>query len=580
MLNLVHMLLVVFLLTISMIAIHLDSSGGDTIFLIRRSGLLFLLGLPLMLLLFMTFPRIPGPLWDIGLAFGLPVKALMNRGDGEFGKMKNLQPGGIQRTGEDDENVLVAEFEGAVPFKSRLYWRGPVFWEYDGKNWNLPVGWNNRTELLKTSIKRKSVFDREIRFKKDPVRYTMRVMPNGGRWLYGLEVPAGGAPEAFISGEWQLLSIREIDDQEPKFEMSAFLEFSYGSRLTDKQRERGLSWPKEQNPRLEKLGKELSAKHDSAEEIVHAALALLSKERDNFVFDAAHVVEPGEHILDRYFFDEKRGGAEYLAGSMVMLMRAAGIPARLVSGFRGGTIIALTNFVIVKRSDAHTWLEVWQDDRGWIRVEPKDIILPPGKKEAHPEEEQAAEPESAVEVDEEAKDLPRDFNEPEKESKGATRPVSTPGKKKSWQLPDWASFLTGMQKWVINYDPDRQMDILKGVGLEESNWLDMLLGGAAGVAALLGFYLVIAWWRGRTMVDTVGGAWYRFCRRLKKFDLEKWSSECPRDYLGRISSEKPELSAAAEDIIGRYIEIRYGSRHSKEAEQLFDRQVRRFISMT
>jgi protein-glutamine gamma-glutamyltransferase len=225
-LNLLHMLVIVFLLTVSLTALQSEASGAPV--LLRRSGILFALGLPVMLLLFLSFPRIPGPLWDLGLAFGLPVKAMLDRGPGGFGKAKTLQPGGIHRAAKDNENVLVAEFKGAVPFKSRLYWRGPVFWEFDGENWKLPEGWDDRTRLLQRSIRTKKRLDRELHLRKDPVRYTLRVMPNGSRWLYGLDIPAAPAPEAFISDEYQLLSIRQIEDHEPKLEMLSYLEYEAG----------------------------------------------------------------------------------------------------------------------------------------------------------------------------------------------------------------------------------------------------------------------------------------------------------------------------------------------------------------
>jgi transglutaminase-like putative cysteine protease len=575
-LSLAHMLGVVFALTLSLVAIHMDGSIAGATFLIRRSGLLFLLGMPLMLLLFLTFPRIPGPLWDIGLAFGLPVKALMERGSGDFGKTMVLQPGGIHRATQENGNVLVAEFQGAVPFKSQMYWRGPVFWEYDGENWKLPENWNNRTELQRRSIRSPERLNRELRIKKDPWRYTLRVMPNGGRWLYGLDVPAAPAPEAMISEEFQLLSIREIDDQEPKFEMLSYLDYGVGEKLTDEQRARGLSRLENQNPRLYALGQELAAQYQDPEEVLRQALRILAG--GEYKFDAAYIIPPGPDLLDRYFFDEKRGGQEYLAGSFVMLMRAAGIPARLVGGFRGGTIIALTNFVIVKQSDAHTWVEIWQDDKGWRRVEPMDVILPPEKKTEARQEEKSKEPAAGVQVKQEQGDQPPKVKEQPVKS-NALVPAALGGEQ-SWKLPSWSSLFGNLQKWVIHYDPDRQMDLLKGVGIEESNWLDLLISGVVGVAAMLGVYLIAAWRLGRTKLDRLAATWLKFCRRLEKLGVKKTAQECPRNFLNRVRRERPELAAATEDIIVRYIDIRYGENDSPEAFTLFKRQVERFISMT
>lgn len=575
-LSLLHMLMVVFCLTLSLVAIHIDDSTGGMLFPIRRSGQLFVLGLPIMLLLFLTFPRIPGPIWDIGLAFGLPVKAMMDRGQGEFGKSRVLQPGGIHRANQENGNVLVAEFQGGVPYKSQLYWRGPVFWDYDGENWTLPESWGDRTKLLQRAIRSKARLDRELRFKKDPVRYTLRVMPNGGRWLYGLDVPAAPAPEAFISDEFQLLSIREIDDQEPKFEMLSYLDYSIGAKLTEKQRDRGLALPENKNPRLLALGRELANRFQDTESILHQALGILAEGK--YQFDPGYIIPPGEDLLDRFFFDEKRGGVEYLAGSFVMLMRAAGVPARLVGGFRGGTIIALTKFVIVKQSDAHTWVEIWQESKGWHRVEPKDIVLPPEKKSEPSQGDKPEERASGVQLKQEEGDQPPEIKE--KTGKNSARPAMSPIKEQNWTFPNLSFSFGRLQRWIINYNPDRQMELLKGVGIKESNWVDLLIGGVAGVVLLLCIYLAAAWWRGRVRVDRVAATWLKFCRRLEKLGVNKTARECPRNYLERVKCERPELAVAVEDIVVRYINIRYGEDHSSEAFTLFRRQVQRFVSMT
>jgi transglutaminase-like putative cysteine protease len=573
--SLAHMLVVIFFLTLSLVAIHGDPSVLTRGFLARLSTQLFLLGLPLMLLLFMTFPRIPGPLWDIGLAFGLPVKAMMNSGPSDFGKVLTLEPGAIHEAGKEDGSVVVAEFEGAVPFKSRLYWRGPVFWDYDGENWTLPDSWDNRSRLLKRAIRSEDKLNQELRWKDNPVTYTLRVMPNGGRWLYALDVPAAPAPEAFISDEFQLLSIGKIEHSEPKFKMRSYLDYHMGSELTDVARTRGLAWPENTNPRLLAFGKKIAAESQDSKAIVHQAFSTLAS--GNYQFDAAHIITPGTDLLDRYFFDEKRGGAEYLAGSFVMLMRAAGVPARLVSGYRGGTIIALTNFVIVKRSDAHAWAEVWHEDTGWVRVEPKDIILPPKRKADKTKVKKEPTADALVEIKQidgappVIKDSPHKNQEPKTSS-------ATQGQR--WELPSLTSLLGNLQKWVIHYDPDRQTNLLEGVGLQESNWLDLLIGGALGVLSLLGTYLAVAWWRARAQIDPVTRSWLKFCERLQRLGLPKRPQECPSDYLKRASREKPELADALEDVIGRYINIRYGDSTAPEEIATFKRQVERFVAMT
>ncbi len=575
-LSLLHMFVVVLALTASLVVINAGASAPGWYPVIRRSGGLFLLGLPLMALLFLTFPRIPGPLWDIGLAFGLPVKALMERGKGDFGKMKVLQPGGIHRGSQENGNVLVAEFQGAVPFTGRLYWRGPVFWDYDGENWFLPESWDNRARLLRRAIRSKQKLEQELRWKRQPVRYSLRVMPNGGRWLYGLDVPAAPAPESFISDEYQLLSIRKIDDHEPKLEMFSYLDYGVGSELTDEQHKRGLSWPQKSNPRLRALGQELREKYLESEEILRQGYILISS--GGYDYDPAHLVAPGPNTLDRFFFDEKQGGAEYLAGSFTLLMRAAGIPARLVSGFRGGTVVALTNFVIVKQSNAHAWVEVWLDDKGWSRAEIKDLVVTPDKPKKHIE---TIKPEESVQQVLARKNKVPVESVPEinLETRGLSAPAQNNKPDAEWSLPAWADLFGSLQKWIIDYDPDRQEELLQGAGMDNSNWLDLMAAAMAGLCLLVGLFLSVAWWRGRVSVDPVSRAWRQFCGQLAKLGLERKAYECPRDYLNRLRRKYPEYAAGAGDITERYITIRYGNEKSPEAVMLLQRQVKRFVSM-
>lgn len=575
MLNMVHIMVVVFLLIVSLIAIHSDTAQVGYKGLLKSSCKLFGLSVPLMLLLFVSFPRMSGQIWDVGLAFGLPVKALMDRGDSSFGKSQSLQPGGIQRAKKEEQNVLVAEFEGAVPIRSDLYWRGPVYWDYDGENWNLEENWDNRNRLLKRAIKSKKRLDRVLRKKSKQVRYSLRVMPNGGRWLYGVGFPAAPAPESFISDEFQLLSIRKIDDFEPKIEMTSYLEFEAGDILRDDQKKRGLAYPEGTNPRLRELGEKFAAKYHDSEEIAYQAYNYLRA--GGYVYDDKHLIPPGPNAFDTFFFNDKKGGSEYLAGSFVMLMRAAGVPARLVSGYRGGTLIALTNFVIVKRENAHAWAEIWHENRGWVRADAKDIINPPEKAVAAPVQEKKIN-EHKIEISKE--EQKQDLNVVVSKKKPSAQKKTEEKAGFNFQLPKWLSSMGNMQKWIINYNPDRQMELLKGVGLEQSNWIDLLVAGLVGSCSVLLMYFSFAWYRGRIIRGPVEGEWQRYLKKMNKLGCGKTTGECPRSYLHRIKEEKSELYPATSDIVKRYINLQYGAQSAKKDIADFKNQVEKFISMT
>ncbi len=578
-LNMLHMLVVILFLTLSLVTLHSERSSTSPVML-RRGIQLFVLAFPLMMLLFVTFPRIPGPLWDLGIAFGLPVKIMLEKGDGDFGKSTSLSPRGFRRNTQQNGNVLVAEFEGPPPFKSQLYWRGPVYYEYDGENWTLPDNWDDRDYLLKRKIRNKLHHDQVLHERSNPVRYTARVMPNGGRWMYALDFPGAPAPETFISEDFQLLNIRKLNSGEPKYELFSYLDYQAGKKLKTEMRERALSWPSGTNPRLRKFGESLAGKGLTADEII---LELMTELRTgDFTFDPTYAVTTGTDALDRYFFDEKKGGSEYLAGSVTMALRAAGIPARLVSGYRGGTIIALTNFVIVKQGDAHNWVEAWDSDKGWHRVEAKDIVVTPEKAQAQKQKIAAQlPPQQSVAMKQEDQQSAANKISKQEPAKGQNQEPPPPQHESSaFKLHDLLKLFSDLQKWVINYDPDRQMKLLKGAGMKNANWVDLLLSAASGVGAMGAFYLLVGWIRQRRQRDPVAISWQRFCKRLEKLGLTRHRYECPRDYLQRIQVEKPELATASADIISRYIALRYAPDAGGVTALLFKRQVERFISMT
>lgn len=79
--------------------------------------------------------------------------------------------------------------------------------------------------------------------------------------------------------------------------------------------------------------------------------------------------EAGDDIVDWLASDEP-GFCEYFAGAFVVLARAAGHPARVAAGFRGGSLNAFENYLMVRHSDAHAWAEIFDGRDQWLRVDP------------------------------------------------------------------------------------------------------------------------------------------------------------------------------------------------------------------
>ncbi|WP_372835487.1 transglutaminaseTgpA domain-containing protein [Pontibacterium sp.] len=275
--------------------------------LLKTTLNLSVLALPVTLLLFVTVPRIQGPLWDIGLAIGLPIELAINQDARGIGLKATLKAGQVSRLKRSDAPVLVAEFSGAVPYKSRLYWRGPVFSDYDGISWNLPENWNNRGRLLRDSLRGPDAVLNVLTSKRDRVHYEARVSPHSGRWLYSLDLPTGQTPEAFISGDFQLLGIRKIS-REFKYDVDAWLEYSGGKPLSAEQRSAYLQYPTDSNPKLRAFGQQLAQSSPDPQDILHQWRKTLVT--GGYQLTEITDIDSARDNLDTFFFDRKTGAAD------------------------------------------------------------------------------------------------------------------------------------------------------------------------------------------------------------------------------------------------------------------------------
>ncbi len=505
--------------------------------------------LPLAALLFLFFPRIPGPLWDIGLSFGLPLPAGIEQSQQGLGASSRLKPGQTQTGASDGEPVLVAEFRNWVPPTNMLYWRGPVFYDFDGSEWQLDAEYASGSgrRLMQKGWRSAADFRQELRSSAQEIRYKVRLSAHNGLWLYALELPAQLTSESFIGPDWQLLSHLPVRE-EMSYELSSWLEWSAGSSLTAELRQRALALPATGNPQLRALGSELAQQGD-ADAIMRAGLAQLA--RGGYRLRDRFTPPEGENALDTFWFETREGNAEFFAASFVILMRAAGVPARLVTGYRGGKLMALTDYVVVKRNHAHAWVEIWDDAKGWRRVDPADLIAP---------DKYAGTP---AQPRQEKKEAPKAQEKPTQSSGGASAPAGgsfaavvaeRPKPGEGWTLPDVSDWLG---RWVFRLDAERQQKLLGGQGGGFA-WIWLLVLAAAGSALLFAGKLLFGRWRESRRLPPAQRAWHKACRLLARKGLTGRTGECPSEFARRVSEERPQWAEAMRQLGDSYAEWRYG----------------------
>lgn len=470
------------------------------------SAILLAQAAPLMLVLFLLFPRVSGPLW------GLPRDAYA----GLTGISDSMEPGSISQLSQSDEVAMRVEFSGAVPDLNRLYWRGPVLWYNDGRKWT-----RGRTTAAVPG---------PIRVSGDAIHYSITQEPSNQNWLFALEMPEQAPAPGFFSTDFQLLA-REPVRQRIRYELTSRLDYLLDVAAKD-DLWRALQLPAGRHPQAVKLGAAWRASGEDAAAIVQRALRMLNEEE--FYYTLAPPLLAGDNV-DEFLFGTRRGFCEHYAGALVVLMRAAGVPARVVTGYQGGEYNPVGNYVLVRQSDAHAWTEVWLGARGWVRVDPTAAIAP-----------------ERVLADAAGTPLP-----------GAAglfeRGLASRTLLENLALA-WDAAGHQWNQWVISYGPQRQARLLERAGLGGMDFGRLALLLTATIGILLA--AVLAWLtRGLAVpADPARTLYDRFCRKLSRAGIYRYQYEGPLDFARRAGRKHRKLRDEINEITRLYILVRYGSR--------------------
>lgn len=490
----------------------------------RYTGKLLLQALPLMLLLFVLFPRVPGPLW------GLPA-----RGDAVSGLDDEMSPGTITRLSLSDEIAFTVRFNGPPPAQDQLYWRGPVLHRFDGRTWRR--GWRNYANESGYS------------YRGDPWRYEVTLEPHNRHWLFALDVPADLPGRTRLAYDFQLLSRRPVTT------LRRYAVQSYPQHELDPEPGRHLlryerALPEGRNPRTLAFAQSLLARSQDADEFISETLRHFREQP--FVYTLEPLPLEGAHPVDRFLFDTREGFCEHYASAFATLMRAAGLPARVVTGYLGGERNPLTGHVTVRQSDAHAWTEVWQEGRGWRRVDPTAAVAPwrvrTGLAGAMP----AGEPVAGRFM-----------------------------RRHAWlnNLRFGFDALNGLwNEFILGYGPDAQSALLEKLGLKNTDWrmLTLLLAVLLSLTATILAWVVL---RQRPLLrpDPARSLYLRFCARLgRRTGLVRAASEAPASYARRCARARPDLAARVAAITEAYLGARYAPGDGERALQRLRQQLAGF----
>jgi transglutaminase-like putative cysteine protease len=520
-----YSLLNVIVITTALVALHQPGEHQFNRRTIRLAGVMVLQAVPLMLVLFFLFPRI-GPLWTV------PVKShAAKTGISDF-----MKPGDIANLSQSADVAFRVQFEGEIPDKSQLYWRGLVFSKLE------EGAWTNLGYFDIPAKQRRTVIVDTI---GDPLRYSIIIEPTQQNWLFGLRHAVPDRPGILVAPDFRLYSLVVIED-DFRYSVESWPEAPLETKLSSWRREVELRLPAGDNPRTRELANAMRLEAGSDREFVDAALERFNVEP--FVYTLKPPLLPDSNPMDAFLFDTLRGFCEHYAYAFVVMMRAAGVPARVVAGYQGGEINPVNRTVVVHQFDAHAWAEVWLPGEGWVRVDPTASVAPEriemGLEDAVAEE--------------------------------GTFLAESPLSPLRYRSIRWLNQLRlrydaltyRWQSWVVGFDGKVQFDLLRDVFGEVSagRFAAALIGAWALV--LIPVALSLLRKRDTRPRRPLDREYLRVCDRLEAAGYPRRAGESAAHYATRISQACPAWAAPLEQITALYNTCSYEGLSSEETSEV------------
>jgi len=476
---------------------------------LRYASSLILQSLPMMLVLFILFPRIEGSFWK------LPDDAHASR---VTGISDTMSLGSIGRLSLSDRVAFRVLFDGHIPPPSQRYWRGLVFNQTDGKTWQQGYRNNDQNALLQPI--------------GEPVRYTITLEPHQQAWLYSLDLPTA-APSNLgtLMADYHIRTDNAVNALK-RYSMVSYPYYrtQFASKIqADRQLSRALRLPMHKHPQARLLAQTWQLDNPDPKSIMKKALAYFAEQPFYYTLDAPPL--RGDPI-DEFLFKTRAGFCEHYAAAFVTLMRAASVPARIVVGYQGGSLNPFGDYLIVRQRDAHAWTEVWLAGQGWIRVDPTAEVSP-----------------SRVEAGIDSV-IPEIFT-----------PLRMHLSNYAWvqQLRyAWDAANNHWNQWVLGYGPRHQKDLLKWLGLDTGGYQMLTTILIASCATLL---LAVAFWlflsQQKQKPDQVVRLYQRFCDRLAGCGLQRLPHEGSMAFAQRAAQALPAQAVQIHFISRLYTHLRY-----------------------
>jgi transglutaminase-like putative cysteine protease len=470
------------------------------------AGRALLYSLPLALVLFVLFPRVQGAFW-----------AIPSSEDAETGLSDTMSPGSISQLTSSYEIAFRAKFTGTPPPAHERYWRGPVLHHFDGYTWS------RREES--------AYLPEHLEYLGPAYRYHIVLEPSQQRWWFSLDtVDTAPDHKASLAYDYELIA-RDPVTEPTSYDAVSHTATRSPEPLSKLARQVEIRLPPNRNPRSVQFAREMRRRAASDGAFVGEVLEFLRT--GGFVYSLTPPLLDYDSV-DDFLFRTRSGFCGHYASAFVMLMRAAGVPARVVTGYLGGEWNPIGGYFIIRQSDAHSWAEVWLEGRGWTRVDPTTVV------------------------------------EPDRLTRGMLDLLPAAGSTEARLVRSSPTLTRLLHRWdavnawwndqVLKFDYHSQIKLLSWLGIHAPGPATL---GWAFVATLLLWLGWIARQIGRApprrRADRLARAYERLCSKLGKAGLPREAYQGPLAYADTVGERRPELADRVGALLVKYAQLRYGA---------------------
>jgi transglutaminase-like putative cysteine protease len=447
-----------------------------------------------------------------------------------------MSPGSITDLAQSDDIAFRVKFKDPVPQQAKLYWRALIFDTYDGHTWTHSEDQRPQTGKPDVSVR------------GEAVRYEVTQESTGQRWLFALDLPHAlpviqGNPVTF-SKDMQTMALRPINDR-VRYELASYPDYTLQAMQSKTALLPWLQLPINSNPKARAFANQLRGQSSDGAVLANSLLQYFHGQHFSYTLQPPLL---GDDAIDEFLFSTQAGFCEHYAGAFVFLMRAMGVPARVVTGYQGGEINPVDGYLEVRQADAHAWAEIWLDQRGWVRYDPTAAVAPERVQK------------SLVSV------IPRT-------TLGGLITLQ-PGKESilSKLRFNWEAVNNAWNQWVLNYSPEKQKSFLQSLGLKDVEWENMIklmtIIGAA-VVGLMSLPLML----NRQKKDPLLNVYLTLCQVMARAGYPREKHEGPRDYRLRLTADVSKLTPTRKNAVDRFLRLyeslRYADLQAQQSKSGF-----------